>query len=294
MKWILHPKQSEEYRNGAKNFVTNAFSNFGVGNEVQCPCKDCSNRFWYSIDDMYNHLVCKGPYPSFVDWIYEILTSKYQKKSDQGSDRGLGLGNDFDEMMDNAYKYNDDCRGFIVKLYQLKCIHSFTESSFTAILELIKDTFPEVNLPSSFNTAKNMIKELGLDYQKNHACTNDCMLYWAENINEVKCKVCGISRWKIMDNDTRDVDTSSTGKKYNIPSKVMRYFPLKPRLQRVFMCKEYAEIMKWHDVGRIKDGKLRHPGDAEAWKSLDARYPDFAVENRNVRLGLAADGFSPY
>ncbi|KAL8088531.1 hypothetical protein AgCh_038349 [Apium graveolens] len=89
MKWILHPKQSEEYRNGAKKFVTNAFSNFDVGNEVQGPCKDYSNRFWYSIDDVYDHLVY------------------------QGCGRGFGLGNDFDEMMDNAYTYNDDCRGRI-------------------------------------------------------------------------------------------------------------------------------------------------------------------------------------
>ncbi|XP_074374679.1 uncharacterized protein LOC141715095 [Apium graveolens] len=98
-----------------------------------------------------------------------------------------------------------------------------------------------------------------------------------------------------MDNDTRDVvDTSSTVKKYNIPTKVIRYFPLKLRLQRVFMCKEYVKLMTWHGVGHIKDGKLRHPADAEAWKSLDARYLDFAVENQNIRLGLAADGFSPY
>lgn len=47
--------------------------------------------------------------------------------------------------------------------------------------------------------------------------------------------------------------------------------------------------MTWHD-----DGKLTHPADAEGWKSLDARYPDFVVENWNVRLGLAADDFNPY
>ena len=184
--------------------------------------------------------------------------------------------------------------GFIVKLYQLKCIHGFSESSFSAILELIKEAFPDVNLPPSFNAAKNIIKELGLDYQKIHACPNDCMLYWGENINETKCKVCGVSRWKNVDNEIRDIDSGLPEKKYNVPEKVMRYFPLKPRLQRVFMCKEYAELMTWHEVGRIKDGKLRHPADAEAWKSLDVRYPDFDAENRNVRLGLAADGFNPY
>ncbi|XP_074374509.1 uncharacterized protein LOC141714912 [Apium graveolens] len=40
--------------------------------------------------------------------------------------------------------------------------------------------------------------------------------------------------------------------------------------------------------------KLRHPADAEAWKALDARYPQFSSENRNIRLGLAADGFNPF
>ncbi|GKC15167.1 S-adenosyl-L-methionine-dependent methyltransferases superfamily protein [Tanacetum coccineum] len=32
----------------------------------------------------------------------------------------------------------------------------------------------------------------------------------------------------------------------------------------------------------------------EAWKDFDTKYPDFATEPRNVRLGLAADGFNPF
>ena len=35
---------------------------------------------------------------------------------------------------------------------------------------------------------------LGLDYQRIHACPNDCMLYWAENEKENNCKTCGVSR----------------------------------------------------------------------------------------------------
>ncbi|KAL8154920.1 hypothetical protein AgCh_000324 [Apium graveolens] len=52
--------------------------------------------------------------------------------------------------------------------------------------------------------------------------------------------------------------------------------------------------MRWHTLGRTKDGKLRHSADALAWKAMDARYPDFEAENQNVRLGVAADGFNPY
>ncbi|XP_073219440.1 uncharacterized protein [Cicer arietinum] len=41
-------------------------------------------------------------------------------------------------------------------------------------------------------------------------------------------------------------------------------------------------------------GSLRHPSDGEAWNRFDAKYPNFANEPRNVRLGLCSDGFTPY
>lgn len=39
---------------------------------------------------------------------------------------------------------------------------------------------------------------------------------------------------------------------------------------------------------------MSHPSDGEAWKKFDQCHPSFAIEPRNVKLGLAADGFSPY
>ncbi|GKC37607.1 hypothetical protein Tco_1049991, partial [Tanacetum coccineum] len=41
-------------------------------------------------------------------------------------------------------------------------------------------------------------------------------------------------------------------------------------------------------------GKMQHPVDGRAWKNFDTKYPDFVKEPRNVRLGLAADGFNPF
>ena len=52
--------------------------------------------------------------------------------------------------------------------------------------------------------------------------------------------------------------------------------------------------MRWHDEGRTKDGKIRHPADAECWKDLDARYPDFAADPRNPRIGIGSDGVNPF
>uniref|UniRef100_M1BYS5 TNP2 n=1 Tax=Solanum tuberosum TaxID=4113 RepID=M1BYS5_SOLTU len=39
---------------------------------------------------------------------------------------------------------------------------------------------------------------------------------------------------------------------------------------------------------------MRHPKDSQAWKTFDLLHPEFATDPRNVRLGLASDGFNPF
>ena len=78
------------------------------------------------------------------------------------------------------------------------------------------------------------------------------------------------------------------------PCKVLRYFPIKDRLKRLFMCKDIAPLIRWHDEERIKDGALRHPADAPVWTRFDEKFPFFASDSRNIRFGLATDGFNPF
>ncbi|XP_076930723.1 uncharacterized protein LOC143595638 [Bidens hawaiensis] len=39
---------------------------------------------------------------------------------------------------------------------------------------------------------------------------------------------------------------------------------------------------------------MRHPVDGSSWKEFDKKYLNFSREPRNVRIGLAADGFNPF
>ena len=39
---------------------------------------------------------------------------------------------------------------------------------------------------------------------------------------------------------------------------------------------------------------MRHPVGSLSWKRFDSLNPTFALEHRNVRLGLACDGFNPF
>ncbi|GJU71205.1 F-box domain containing protein [Tanacetum coccineum] len=51
----------------------------------------------------------------------------------------------------------------------------------------------------------------------------------------------------------------------------------------------------WHALESVPEpGKLKNTVDGGAWKKFDTKYPDFAKEPRNVRLGLVADGFNPF
>ena len=191
MTWVSLPKYSEGYSNGVTDFVQNAFDNFVVGSELRCPCKDYSNHFWFCQEDVYDHLVSNSVCPSLSNWIYEVSTPKFRTVyEDMDCNSGMGLGDDFDNMIHDESRgrngMNADARGFyklveegkqplypgckkfthlgfIVKLYLLKCPHGFTESDFSGILKLIKEAFPHVNLPSSFSVLRLMRQQIRID-----------------------------------------------------------------------------------------------------------------------------------
>ncbi|KAL0333045.1 UNVERIFIED_CONTAM: hypothetical protein Scaly_2206000 [Sesamum calycinum] len=52
--------------------------------------------------------------------------------------------------------------------------------------------------------------------------------------------------------------------------------------------------MTWHHEDRTKDGYMRYPSDSPLWHTFDREHRDFGKDPRNVRLGLAVDGFSPF
>ena len=74
----------------------------------------------------------------------------------------------------------------------------------------------------------------------------------------------------------------------------MVYFPIIPRLKRLFRNKANAKLMRWHKEDRKVDEMLRHPADGAQWRSIDRAFPDFESEARNIRFGLSTDGFNPF
>ncbi|KAL4374177.1 hypothetical protein AHAS_Ahas05G0155700 [Arachis hypogaea] len=321
--WMDLPRYSEEYINDVISFLEFAyFEGEPDGQQIQCPCKRCCNIEWYRRDVVFDHLVADGFVKGYRTWINHGEWTIPMVVDDDTDDEGArddieGLLNDafgdhaegvtvgpnkeakkFYNLIDGAsQELYPGCKkfstlSFTICLYLLKCLHGWSNASFTSLLELLKEAMLEINIPPSFHNTKAMIRDLGLDYKKRDACPNDCLLYRKELKDETQCCVCGTSRYTENSSDNSENQPHKNGRP--IPAKTLRYFPIIPRLQRLFMCSKTAASLRWHDEERVKDGTLKHPTDGLAWKNFDEMNEDFAKESRNIRLGLSSDGFNPF
>jgi hypothetical protein len=161
--------------------------------------------------------------------------------------------------------------------------HKVSNACITKLLHLFsKVILPLPNsLPTSEGIATAMVSRLGLRYDAIDACSNGCVLFRREFAERDSCPTCEAARY-------RQVGLS------RVPVKVLRHFPLVPRLKRMFSTPELAALMTWHGDNVSTDGKMRGPYDSPVWQHVKDRHVEFSSDNRNIHLGLCADGVNPY
>jgi hypothetical protein len=179
---------------------------------------------------------------------------------------------------------------FVTRLMAIKSKFSFSTNCYNEILNLISEVLPSNHkMPKDVYQSRKLLSGLGMDYQKIDVCPDNCMLFWKDHEEEKKCLNCGKSRFlEVVNEDGETVTTE-------VAQKQLRYMPLTPRVKRLFLSKNTAKHMRWHKEGVREDSQVMiHPSDGDAWKALDQFDPEFASEARNIRIGLATDGFSPF
>lgn len=137
-------------------------------------------------------------------------------------------------------------------------------------------------MPENRRRARSYVTALGMDYHRIHACVNDCMLFRNDRAYLTHCPKCKEPRYKDGMQGT------------SIPRKVLRHFPIIPRIQHMFKSRSISELITWHASNRSSDGVMRVPADSPAWKHIEDMWPEFKEEPRHLRLGLATDGVNPF
>ncbi|KAL4582967.1 hypothetical protein LXL04_007530 [Taraxacum kok-saghyz] len=311
-------------------YIACSDKDFMDGNKIKCPCTKCLNRPYVEVEVMKFHLAKFGFMLNYHVWDRHGETSVRSSSSVGSTSSGIDYSNtslneqhepsytdmildaagpDFITRMVDEEPNPEDKKLFdmlnladrelwpncekvtqlsvVDRLLNIKSEYRLPEQCFNSFCQLMKDGLPEDNtMVDSLYGSKKLIQALGLPVEVIDYCRFGCMIYWRHDKDLGQCKSCETPRYKTSKN-------SSKGSR--VPWSLMHYFPLTPRLKRLYASQATAASMRWHAENHGHgDGVMCHPSDSEAWKHFDSIHPSFAAERRNVRLGLCTDGFQPY
>jgi hypothetical protein len=140
---------------------------------------------------------------------------------------------DFDEPLWDGCT-NHSKLSVVAQVFTIKSDYGLSEIGYNRIIEWVRSILLERNkLKENFYVAKSMMKPLGIGYQKIDMCPNFYMMYYLENAELTKCMTCGHSRYK----------PRTSMRKTLMAYKILRYFPITPRLQKLFMSPKTVEHM---------------------------------------------------
>ncbi|XP_028063808.1 uncharacterized protein LOC114267026 [Camellia sinensis] len=266
-------RMSKPYNDGVKLFLQFAMGVIDQNGNLLCPCIKCVNHGELRVsNEAYHDDEMRLDGDEIVGGIEALVEDRIRGKltdTTQGEEMRT-----FDQLLTNAKcELFKNCTNytllkFLIKVLNMKVTNHWSNKSVDMMLEFLSKLLLKENLvPKSTYEAKKILRDLGLSYELIHACINDCVLVWKENATLDKCPTCKTSRYKI---------NHGRGKK--IPHKVLRYFPLTPRLKRLYMSRKTAKDMRWYKNKRVDDEILRHLADNDEWKEFDAQHPEFALE----------------
>ncbi|WVZ83937.1 hypothetical protein U9M48_031031, partial [Paspalum notatum var. saurae] len=243
---------SEAHLDGVSEFMKFVAERYDENTEIRCPCRKCLNRVHQHEGLVEDHLYIHGMASTYNKWIHygEQLESTIIQNPEH-PDEQIGFNDDvavdeyeedgpndrIPDMVRELFDLEDESKGrksmFSILLEEMKqelypdtlmqhIQDFFFNAAFNALLTLLASAFPDCSIPASYQEAKKLIRALGLGYVLIHVCPNNCVLFRKKYEKHDQCLVCGASRWK---------DTNGSKR---IPEKVLRHFPLIPRLKRFF------------------------------------------------------------
>ncbi|XP_021763981.1 uncharacterized protein LOC110728645 [Chenopodium quinoa] len=273
-------------------------------NEVRCPCAKCKNKRLWDLDTVKLHLFQAGFVPNYYEWMChregfptvpvsgsneyrEMVFNAFGQSQDHGHSEQASVSLE-EEPNAQAKHFLDLLKAFERPLYEgsslsvlemaaritsLKCEYNLPHRCVDGFVSLLSEAIPNNNkMVDTFYEVKKIVKGLEMPHERIHACPKGCMLFWKDDAQLSTCRACGSDRYK------------QTFKGSLVPLNVLFYFPITPKLQRLFTTKTISKEMTWHSKNPRVQGTMAHPTNSEAWKHLDNCFPEFASEPRNVRL----------
>ncbi|XP_021737236.1 uncharacterized protein LOC110703758 [Chenopodium quinoa] len=282
--WMNYPRSSEDFK-VALNSLDESFAKDAIGDQIFCLCKTCSRRFRHSRDDVYDHLIINGFVKGFKEWVLQREGYSFTSNDRQNVHEvnNQSTHDDIDGLLHDTFIDVSEGlnRDHEVESEPIEEARKF----FHLVEEGKKELYPGCKTFSKLS----FIIRLFL-----FKCLNGLSNVAFGDLLELLREAFPMAELPKSFNESRNI-VKNLGLDYiNIhacPNDCILY---RKEFEGANVCPKCAEQMVWHDKGRMKDDKIRHPTDAQSWKDFDSSYPAFKNEARNVRLALASDGFNPF
>ncbi|GKB41754.1 hypothetical protein Tco_0886696 [Tanacetum coccineum] len=241
--WTSLGKHEKAFYTGLKKFVDDCKPLVDSAGNIRCPCKSCRLVLWVSIKHLLDHISKYGFDPSYKTWIHDgeldlpppppvIDNTRQPQMSNMTTCLNdlsyIPLNNEQNEptqgdIGETCNNLNQAKRNEFEELYASANEELYPGCDYVTRLDFMAK-FTYSKLPPSYYAIKKTFKMIGLGYESIHACVNDCFLFWGDANKDVQ------SRWK---------DSNTPRKK--VPKKVLHYFPIIPRLQRLYKSSHTAK-----------------------------------------------------
>ncbi|GKD02284.1 retrotransposon gag domain, retroviral aspartyl protease, partial [Tanacetum coccineum] len=274
--WTLLERHEKAFYTGLTKFVDDCKPLVNSASNIKCPCKPCRTVLWVSIKNLPKHITRYRWDPGYKTWVHHgepdlppppsvIDNTRQPQMSDI-----IALLNDLSYIPPNN-EQNEPTQGDIDEtsneLTQAKR-NEFEELYATANEELYPscDYVTRLDFMAKFTYFK--VKGKLID-----SVFNEMLEFFQHVFPTTK-------GYKLLPS-------------YYAIKKIFKTIGL--GLQRLYKSSHTTKEMNWHATGKCTEpDKMQHPVDGRAWKNFDTKYLNFAKEPRNVRLGLATDGFIPF
>ena len=126
-----------------------------------------------------------------------------------------------------------------VKLLAAKSKWKVTQKCIDYFAEMLMDVSPSIeHVPKNCYQETRLASKLEMQVDTIDCCEEGCMLYHKEDSNLTACKFCNKSRF--------EANRHGVGRFKIVPKKRMFYFPITPRLQRLYTSTKTASQRRWH------------------------------------------------
>ena len=170
-----------------------------------------------------------------------------------------------------------------IVLMSLASVYGVSDAFMSALLTYLAGSLlPRSNiLPRTAYELKSMIRKMGLHHRRIHCCPEGHVLYeGTENGDLVRCPTCGKSRF---------IPGSST-----VPASVSRFFPLVPKLVRIYRCPKLAKLLEHHSTVPFDGRNMTSVAHSFQWREITRLFPEFSNLSTHLRLALITDGVCPH